>query len=308
MQSLFEHIKIDYNSYIGTKLGSVTLLKVLGAGSKGVVFSGFQERLNRQVAVKLLPKLMASDSEIELFTNEAEIVATMSHPNIIPIFEFGETDELYYHVMHMVNGFDLDTIINKLQKHPIPSKRVLPINKTFKIIEDVLDALDYAHDEGVYHRDIKPSNILIEKRNDRPFLADFGIAMAPGVQAESVKGLILGSPAYLAPEQARNDELNGQADIYALGMTMIKLLAGALPKRSETPEEVLRRKIKAPETFLISSLSEFSDNIDIELEQCLMKAIAPNKEKRYTTARSFLDALQHYRTNHNNRFITSREN
>lgn len=304
MKTLFDHIQIDYNSYIGTKLGSVTLLKILGAGAKGVVFIGFQERLNRKVAVKILPKLMANESEIELFLNEAEIVATMSHPNIIPIFEFGETDELYYHVMHLVDGYDLDSIIQKLQNHPIPSKRILPLSKCFSIAEALLDALDYAHTEGVCHRDIKPSNILIEKRGDRPFLADFGIAIAPGVRAESVKGLILGSPAYLSPEQARNDEIDGRTDIYALGITIIKMIAGTLPKRSETPEEVLRRKIQAPETFLTSSLCELSPAIDTDLETILYKAIAPQKDGRYTKASDFRDALQQYRLAHSSLFIS----
>lgn len=302
MKSLFEHIQIDYNSYIGTKLGSVTLLKVLGAGTKGVVFVAFQERLNRKVAVKILPKLMASESEIELFLNEAEIVATMSHPNIIPIFEFGETDELYYHVMHLVDGYDLDSIICKLQNHPIPAKRVLPLKKTFFIIESLLDALEYAHSEGIVHKDIKPSNILIDKRGDRPFLADFGIATAPGVRAETIHGLILGSPAYLSPEQAKNNELDGRTDIYALGITMIKMLAGSLPKRSETPEEVLRRKIHDPESFITESLSAFSVNIDNDLEQILMKAIASNPQDRYKNADFFIDALQEYRKNHTSLF------
>lgn len=302
MKTLFDHIKIDYNSYIGAKLGSVTLLKVLGAGSKGVVFIGFQEGLNRKVAVKILPRIVANQGEVELFLNEGEIIATMSHPNIIPIFEFGENEELYYHVMQLVDGFDLDTIIGKLQNHPIPGKRLLPLSKTFSIIESVLDALDYAHSESVYHRDIKPSNILIQKRGDRPFLADFGIAMAPGVRADSVNGLILGSPAYLAPEQARNDEINGQTDIYALGITMIKMLAGTLPKRSETPEEVLRRKITQPETFITHKLSEFSPLIDEDLEGILLKTIAPSQEDRFEKASQFLDALREYRYTHTTLF------
>lgn len=304
MKTLFDHIQVDYNSYIGTKLGSVTLLKVLGAGAKGVVFIGFQERLNRKVAVKILPKLVANDSEIELFMNEAEIVATMSHPNIIPIFEFGETEELYYHVMLLVDGFDLDTIIQKLQNHPIPSKRVLPLKKCFSIAEALLDALDYAHEEGVYHRDIKPSNILVQKRGERPFLADFGIAIAPGVRAETVQGLILGSPAYLAPEQARNTDVDGRSDIYALGISLIKMISGTLPKRSETPEEVLRRKIQAPETFLTSPLQDISTSIDSELEAIINKAITPQKERRYGSAREFLTALQTYRSTHTALFTT----
>ncbi len=296
MASLLDFITLDYNTFIGTRIGSVTLLKELGRGNKGVVFIGFQESLKRNVAVKLLPKItVKKQREGSMFQTEAEIVAGLSHPNIIPVFEVGETEEFYFQIMPLIVGSDLDSIAQKRFRHPIPAKRGLSLQETFDIIIPVLDALQYAHEDGIVHRDIKPANILLEERTKRPYVADFGIAQTAQHEADHFKGLVVGSPVYLAPEQARGEVVDGRADLYAVGMTMIKLLIGEVPRRNETPEQIIRRKIIEPESFLEHSMSRFSTKFDKQLDEIIAKATNISAADRYQTASKFKEAVEQYR-------------
>jgi serine/threonine protein kinase len=303
MSGLMDLVTLDYNSFIGSELGSVTLMKELGRGNKGVVFQGFQTTLKRNVAVKILPKAsMASDAESEMFSNEAEIIAGLSHPNIIPIYDMGETDDFHYFVMQLVNGDDLDKHIKKLKKHPVPSKRVHTLSACFDIIIPILEALDYAHYDDVVHCDIKPSNILIESRTKRSYLSDFGIAFNNELTASRSTGIVQGSPVYLAPEQALGKKIDGRADIYAMGMTIIKTLLGTVPRRKEKAEEIVKRKISSPETFLTAKLSDYP-SIDTQLESIILKSIEADVNSRFTTALEFRDALIDYRSTNRDLFI-----
>jgi len=303
MASLLDFVRVDYNTFIGTRIGSVTLLRELGRGNKGVVFIGFQETLKRNVAVKLLPKVtIRGKNEESMFQTEAEIVASLSHPCIIPIFEIGETDEFYYQIMPLIKGHDLDTTIQKRLKHPVPSKRGLSLLECFSTITQVLDALEYAHEDTVVHRDIKPANILMEQRTSRPYVADFGIAQTAQAEADHCKGLVVGSPVYLAPEQARGQVVDGRADVYASGMTLIKMIIGEVPRRRESPEEIIRRKITNPDSFLPPTFMKFSDKIDEELDQIILKATAASLEDRFQTADQFKGSLERYQRLNRSKF------
>ena len=146
----------DLSKYIGANIGTITLVKLLGQGSMGAVFIGYQATLKRQVAVKILPKSVASTAKAQqMFRDEAETIGILSHPNIVPVYEMGETKDFFFQVMQLVVGHDLRTIISKARKHPVPTKRILPVTETFQFICQILDALGYAHEEGVF---IKTSN------------------------------------------------------------------------------------------------------------------------------------------------------
>ncbi len=303
MASLLDFVRVDYNSFIGTRIGSVTLLRELGRGNKGVVFIGFQETLKRNVAVKLLPKItLRGKNEESMFQTEAEIVASLSHPCIIPIFEIGETDEFYYQIMPLIAGNDLDSVILKRSKHPVPDKRGLSLYECFSIMTQVLDALEYAHEDTVVHRDIKPANILMEQRTSRPYVADFGIAQTAQAEADHCKGLVVGSPVYLAPEQARGEVVDGRADVYAAGMTLIKMIIGEVPRRRESPEEIIRRKITDPASFLPPSLCRFSPKIDEELDSIILKSTASSLDDRFQTAEQFKISLDSYQRMNRSKF------
>ncbi len=284
----------DYASIIGKQLGTVTTLKMLGRGAMGAVFVAFQHSLKRQVAVKVLPKSLAmTELSRQQFRDEAEIIASLSHPNIIPIFEMGETDTLYFQVMQLVQGADLGSILRNRLKHPLPSKRLLPRESTLHFIMDILDGLAYAHEEEVVHQDIKPANILIETRRNRPLIADFGIAKAAQLEYKA-QGLLVGTPLYLSPEQARAQATDARADIYSTGVILFEMLAGALPLRREPVKQMLHRKARTPDTLYTMRPSETSPLIDTALERIILRAVAPHREDRYPDCRTFRDELMDY--------------
>jgi len=282
------------SQFIGRDLGTVTLLKVLGQGSNGIVFIAFQRTLKRQVAVKILLKgPHTTEHSRRLFRQEAEMVAALNHPNIIPIFEMGEADDCYFQVMQLVKGNDLETIIEKRLKNPLPTRRTLPAGECIRITRQVLDALAYAHEEGVVHQDIKPANTLMEERSGRPLIADFGIART--VQAETREtGVIVGSPLYMAPERVRQEPSDHRSDIYSVGVMLFKMLAGMLPLAEHDPMRLLIRKTRDPDSLFTTKPSETSAAIDSRLEAIILKAIATDVTGRYQTCREFDNDLESY--------------
>jgi len=299
MSGLLDLISFDYDSFIGRELGNVTIIKELGRGNRGVVYIGFQKSLRRQVAVKILPKASTTTEEDRLrFQDEAEILAVLSHPNIIPIFEMGEEKEFYFQIMQLINGSDLNNIIKKRLLHPVPSKHLLPIEETLDIVIQVLDGLGYAHEEGVIHQDIKPANILMEERAKRPLIADFGIAKTMQMDSRSQIDVIIGSPVYISPEQASAEATDNRTDIYSVGVMLFKMLAGTLPRRKEKVAQILLRKIREPDTFFTQLPSEASPIIDDEMEKIILKAVAIDLENRYEDCYMFRDDLLHYRSKH----------
>jgi len=288
----------DYREVIGLELGNVTITRLLGRGAMGAVFVAFQKSLKRQVAVKILPKTVATtDLSRQQFRDEAETIAALSHPYIIPIFEMGEHEKYYYQVMQLVQGSDLNVIVRNRLKHPVPGKRLLPIAFTLDLISKVLDGLAYAHDEGVVHQDIKPANILLEQRSMRPLIADFGIAKTAQLEYKA-QGLIVGTPMYLAPEQASAAETDRRADVYSVGVILFEMLAGVLPLRQETAKQLLIRKVKMPDTVYIKRPSEASPLIDADLERTILKAISPHREDRYQDCAQFRAAIEQCRAAH----------
>jgi serine/threonine-protein kinase len=302
MKNVLDAVSVDFNSFIGREIGYITILKELGRGNRGVVFVAFQKSLKRQVAVKILPKVCATTGQQQQqFRDEAEIIAVLSHPNIIPIFEMGEEKDFYYHVMQLIVGKDLDTIIANHLKHPVPTKRLLPLEETLEIIIQVLDGINYAHEEGVVHQDIKPSNILMEERTKRPLIADFGIAKTVLLDDTMQKGFIVGSPTYMSPEQAAGRQTGKQTDVYSVGILLLKMLAGKLPVRKESVEETLVRKIKEPETFITALPSDVSPLINKELERIILKSIKTDLVWRYQDCSFFREELLSFRDNYTKR-------
>ena len=285
---------IDRSQFIGRQIGNVTIIKELGSGGMGVVFIGFQQSLKRQVVVKVLPKAVIADEDIkEMFRIEAETVAILSHPNIIPIFDMGETEDFFYQVMQLIKGPDLGVILKRCQKHPVPGRRLLPLAQTIDIIIHVLDGLSYAHEEGIVHQDIKPGNILIDDRTKRPLIVDFGIARVAHDEYRA-QGIIVGTPIYMSPEQAQGSPTDGRTDIYATGVMLFKMTAGQLPLRDKKAKDLLMRKTRAPHDFFTQRPSEVSNLIDDSLEDVILKAIAVRQEDRYQNCIQFKKDLEHY--------------
>jgi len=291
---MFEN-ELDWNDCMGRDLGNVTLVKELGRGVMGVVFQGFQKSLKRQVAVKLLMKSKCKSTETwQLFRDEGEALAILNHPNIVPIFEMGEADDCYFQVMQLVGGGDLRTLVKRNLKHPVPSKRLLPLTQTIDIILQVLDGLSLAHENGIIHQDVKPANVLLDGRGNRPLIADFGIARIFAAEYLS-SGKSVGTPLYMSPEQAGGLETDGSSDLYSVGVILFEMIVGTLPVKEEGAVAMIERKKYFPESFFIKKPREVSSGLDPELERIVLKAIAPDRAFRYETCGDFMKDLKTYR-------------
>jgi serine/threonine-protein kinase len=185
----------------------------IGRGGMAVVYRATDVRLNRRVAIKLLPPELAFNPDVrERFLREAQTSAQLTHPHIVPIYTVDERDGLVYFVMALVDG---ESLAQRLAREP-----QLPIADARLILADVADALAYAHGRGVVHRDVKPDNVMIDRVTGRAVVTDFGIARATaGDSRLTVTGVAVGTPAYMSPEQAMGErELDGRSDIYSLGV------------------------------------------------------------------------------------------
>jgi len=290
--ALIRELELDH--LIGREVGTATILKELARGGMAVVFIAYQRTLKRQIAVKILPKSLLTPQAAERFQQEAEAVAILSHPNIIQIYEVGDTEEFLFFAMQLVKGRPLSDYIKMARKHVLPSRRILPLKSTIKIIKEVLDALDYAHSQDIIHRDIKPANILMESHTKRPIIVDFGVAkMSRGPNQKTSE--IHGTPFYMAPEQILNSNLDGRADIYATGMVLFEMLVSNLPlPKCSTPTELLQMKLKLKDKLFQRRPSEMNAMVNQEMDKIVFKALSHNPEERYATCREFIKRLELY--------------
>ncbi|HEX6965560.1 MAG TPA: serine/threonine-protein kinase, partial [Gemmatimonadaceae bacterium] len=196
----------------------------IGRGGMSVVYRARDLRLNRPVAIKVLPPELAHDPAVRArFTREAQTAAQLAHAHIVPIYDVGERDGIAYLVMAYVSGGSLATLLAHEPRQSIDEVR--------RFISEIADALGYAHTCGVIHRDIKPDNILLDGETGRAMVTDFGIARAIEAGARlTVTGIAVGTPAYMSPEQAAGErEIDGRSDIYSLGVLAYQMLTGRLP-------------------------------------------------------------------------------
>jgi serine/threonine protein kinase len=283
---------------IGTQVGTSIIIKELARGGMAIVFIAFQKSLKRQIAVKVLPKSLITAKSAELFQQEAEAVAILSHPNIIPVYEVGETDEFLFITMQLVQGNTLAQYMQFAQKNPIPSRRVLPLPATLRVMIQMLDALDYAHSQGIVHRDIKPGNIMIEKHSRRPLVTDFGIVQVLNSDTEAAKA-VHGTPLYMAPEQILGQDVDGRADIYAAGTMFYQMLVAELPlPEFKSKTDLLKHKILSRGNFFLKKPSEANPAIDQEMDRIIGKATAFEPDQRYGSGRDFLGDLEQYQRQH----------
>lgn len=290
-----EDLQLDH--LVGMEVGTSTILKELARGGSGIVFIAFQRTLKRQIALKILPKSILTPETAERFQMEAEAAAILSHPNIIPVYEVGETDDFLFFAMQLVQGQSLSQQIKTIKKHVLPSRRRLPLQTTITIMTQVLDALDYAHRQDIVHRDIKPGNILMEAHSKRPIILDFGIAkVTRGLEDESA--MILGTPVYMPPEQIRNETIDGRADIYACGIMLFEMLVSDLPLPRIDPVELLFLKLKKKDNLFQRKPSELNPMVHPAMDKIVFRAISFDPAKRYQSCAEFREALLAYESRH----------
>ena len=291
-----ESIKVDH--LIGTQVGTSTIIRELARGGMAIVMIAFQRTLKRQIAVKILPKSLLTPKAARLFQQEAESAAILSHPNIIQIYEVGETEEFLFFTMQLVQGNALTKYMKKAKKNILPSKRTLPLKMTIQILIQTLDALDYAHSQDIVHRDIKPGNILIEKHTQRAILTDFGVAKVLRGD-DSDKPIIQGTPLYMAPEQILGLELDGRADIYAVGTMFFELLVTDLPiPKFKSKVSLVKEKVLNKNGIFRKKPSELNPKLNVDMDRIVQKALAHNPDQRYGSCREFIKDLEQYRNNY----------
>jgi serine/threonine-protein kinase len=202
--------------------GQYLIERELGRGGMGVVYLARDVRLDRPVAIKVLPRALAADPELrERFLREARTSAQLSHPNIVPIYRADEIDGVAFFTMGFVDG---ETLAERLR-----ARGPLPPAEAVRMLREAAWALASAHARGVVHRDVKPENIMIERGSNRAVVTDFGIAQNQLATPMTQGGMVLGSVHYMSPEQAAGDALDGRSDLYSLGVVGFQILSGRLP-------------------------------------------------------------------------------
>lgn len=236
--------------------------------------------LKRKLAVKVLsPDLIASHSVLERFRREAETVAQLSHPNIVPLHFIGQKDDLVYLVMEAIGG---GSLADRLQR-----EKQLPIEEAARIFSEVASALAHAHKRGVVHRDIKPQNVLLDVESGRALVTDFGIARTAEGGSLTATGMVVGTPAYLSPEQVTGEPSDHRADIYALGVMMYEMLAGQPPFTGATPTAVLMKRLGGAPPPLKGIRSE----VPLALEELVDACLATDPNERLQNAGDITRAL-----------------
>jgi serine/threonine-protein kinase len=253
------------------KIGRYEIKEELGRGGMATVYRAYDPLFEREVAVKVLPREMLHDPQFRVrFEREAKTIAMLEHPAIVPVYDFGEDDGQPYFVMRFMSGGSLS---DRLKQGP------LSVQKAASMMERLAPALDDAHVKGIIHRDLKPGNILYDKRDD-PYVSDFGIAKITEGGSNVTGSAIIGTPAYMSPEQAQGEAIDGRADIYALGVILFEILSGRQPYEADTPMGVVIKHITDPVPHILDARSDLSPAIEAIIE----KAMAKNREERYATA------------------------
>ena len=288
------NIKVDH--LIGQEVGTSTILKELARGGMAIVFIAYQRTLKRQIALKILPKALMTAKTARRFQAEAESAAILSHPNIIPVYEVGETDDFLFFTMQLVQGKSLGRMVEMARKNLLPSRRTIPLEEAVRITMLVLDALYYAHGEEIIHRDIKPDNVLVEKHTQRPLITDFGVAKVLRGEDERTP-MIQGTPVYMPPEQILGREVDARSDIYAVGTMLFKMLSPVLPfPPYSSKTDLLKQKVRRKDGIFIKPPSEVNLSADETIDRIVLKATAYRKEDRYADCRQFMQDLETYLT------------
>lgn len=268
---------------IGKLLGNrYQVVEKIGDGGTAFVYKGMDNLLNRHVTVKVLrPEYMSDQDFLRRFRREAQAAASLSHPNIVSIYDVGEEDGIRYIVMEYIQGQSLKELIEDLG--------LLPVRMAVDYACQIAHALSKAHKHGIIHRDIKPHNILIGE-DGRLKVTDFGIAQAVTASTVTYSGAILGSVHYFSPEQARGGQTDEKSDIYSLGVVLYEMLTGKVPYSGDSPVSVALKHIQ--EQF--PKPREINPQIPVQVERIVRKAVEKDPDNRYCSAKEMSNELSNF--------------
>ncbi len=266
------------------QLGRYKINGVLGKGAMGLVYDGLDPTLNRRVAIKTILTRNLDEATAKhyamRFQREVRAVARINHPNIVQVYDFGQEGDLAFIVMEYIEGRELKEAFDK--------KDLFDLGTTFRLMQELLSALDYAHEAGVIHRDVKPANVMVDKKGHAK-LTDFGVARIedPESQTEATRvGAVIGTPSYMSPEQIQGQPIDRRTDIFSAGVLFYQLLTGQKP--FEGTQWALAKKIIQDDPVWPSKVVQIPATID----RVVARSLAKTPEERYQTAREFAADLQ----------------
>ena len=272
------------SEWLGLTLSKVTIESLLGRGGMAEVYVGLHTTLQRRVAVKILHGHLSRDSSLfERFRAEAQSVAALRHPNIVQVYDFDVLNDRPYIVMELLEGMSLAEYMRALHQQGV----TLPIETVSQVIQQLAAALDYAHNQGIVHRDVKPANVMLRQGripirqgfpippDTTPVLTDFGLARLTQATAHTAAGTVLGTPAYMSPEQVRGEAVDSRTDIYSLGVILYEMLAGRQPfdSQSDTPASLLYKQVHVAPPPLA--------NVPRAISAVVQRSLRKDREERY---------------------------
>jgi tetratricopeptide (TPR) repeat protein/predicted Ser/Thr protein kinase len=264
----------------GLEIGQRYRVKsLLGMGGMGAVYLVHDKGLDRDVALKLIRSDIAEDAEaLERFKREIQLSSRVTHPNVLRVFDLGESDGVKFLTMQFVDGRDLSTILKKQGK--------LPTERLLHIFRQAAEGLKAAHDQGVIHRDLKPQNIMIAA-SDHVYVTDFGLAKSAEQSGMTQTGAVIGTPFYMSPEQVKGEKVGPQSDIFALGVILYQMAAGTVPFGGATPFEVMITRIQRPP----KPIRELNPELPVYLQKVIERCLTVDLGLRYQKVQEILDDL-----------------
>ena len=267
---------------VGQTVGPYQVTARLGQGGMATVYQAYHPNLDRFVAIKVLhPAFKEDPNFLVRFQREAQIIAKLDHPNIVPIYDYADVAGQPYLVMKFIEG---QTLKQRMRQGPLSLEEVL------HLLEATASALTYAHTQGILHRDIKPSNIMLGN-DDTPYITDFGLArLVQAGESTMSQDMMLGTPQYISPEQAKGiRDLGPAADIYSLGVVIYEMLVGRVPFNADTPYTIVHDHIYKP----LPLPTDINPDVPAQVEQVLLRALAKEPGARFASAVDMVDALKH---------------
>lgn len=269
---------------VGQTIGKYRIVAQLGRGGMATVYKAYQPALDRYVAIKVLYGHLAENQNfVDRFEREAKAIASLRHPNIVQVFDFDKQDDVYYMAMEFINGPTLKQELEERHRQ----KKSFTLEEIGRIMVALCQAVDYAHHRGMIHRDLKPANFILTE-DGQVLILDFGIAKIVGGTKHTMTGAVIGTPAYISPEQGQGERGDHRSDIYSLGVVLYEMVTGKIPFDADTPYAVILKHINDP----LPLPRSVKPDIPEAVERIILKALSKNPDSRFQSGLEFAEAIR----------------